>query len=304
MESSNDTKEEITEMVNFSSEPHMDQDLNQNFNIKSLSLKNKSPKHKKTNSLIDLVINHSQEIINKSTSSSLPIDQVGLLESVYKQRSTADIVSLNKESKRNKYYHSIKTFFVYLLYGFLGGVIINACTQSEIVNMDMIFNVLISPILYFHSPKNILSKINKKDFIIYYSIPYVLGLCFRFLDMIPVLSSFVLNPEHFKTTGQIVLLIILCLLFLFISVYYIFISAEPLINSILLGLEFSLTIGALYCYNSIGGNIHIHHYFVGLVLMMISRNYHSKIVIIIHAFAYGVYIEGLSRWGIGSLFWK
>ena len=170
--------------------------------------------------------------------------------------------------------------------------------------MDMIFNVIVSPIIYYHSPRNILTNIYKRDFILYYTIPYILGLCFRFLDMIPVLSSFVLNPEYFVTVGQIVLLVLFCLMILLISVYYIFISAEPLINSILLLIEFGLTIGSLYYYNSIGCHIHIHHYFVGLILMMISRNYHSKIVIIIHAFAYGVYIEGISRWGIGPLFWK
>jgi hypothetical protein len=36
---------------------------------------------------------------------------------------------------------------------------------------------------------------------------------------------------------------------------------------------------------------------------MISRNPYSNIVNIIHGFAYGIYIEGISKWGIDSLFW-
>ena len=37
--------------------------------------------------------------------------------------------------------------------------------------------------------------------------------------------------------------------------------------------------------------------------MMVSKNYHSKIVIISHAIAYAVYIEGISKWGIDPLYW-
>jgi hypothetical protein len=37
--------------------------------------------------------------------------------------------------------------------------------------------------------------------------------------------------------------------------------------------------------------------------MLISKNYHSKLVIVIHAVAYGIYIEGISAWGYGKIFW-
>jgi hypothetical protein len=37
--------------------------------------------------------------------------------------------------------------------------------------------------------------------------------------------------------------------------------------------------------------------------MLVSKNYHSSIVIIIHSLSYGVFIEGISKWGFDSIAW-
>ena len=55
-----------------------------------------------------------------------------------------------------------------------------------------------------------------------------------------------------------------------------------------------------YYYLLHNGYIHIHHYFIGLVIMLVSRNYHSKIVVIAHAISYAIYIEGISGYGFGK----
>ena len=36
--------------------------------------------------------------------------------------------------------------------------------------------------------------------------------------------------------------------------------------------------------------------------MLVSRNYHSKIVIISHAISYAIYIEGISAYGIDKIY--
>ena len=208
------------------------------------------------------------------------------------------------ENKKRTYNRSIKWFSVYMLYGIIGGLLINAITQVKLLNFDMIFNILISPLIYYHSPRKILTKINVKQFVVYYTIPFVLGLFFRFLDQISILNQFVLDPNKFNTMNQIVLLILLISCILIVSIYYILISAFPLTNTILLSVHFLITFISLYLYYHSGGNIHIHHYFLALCIMLLSRNPHSNIVNIIHAVAYGIYIEGISKWGIAPLLWS
>ena len=51
-----------------------------------------------------------------------------------------------------------------MFYGFIGGVFINSISNTNILKYDMFFNVLSSPIIYYHSPKNILTNISKQKF--------------------------------------------------------------------------------------------------------------------------------------------
>jgi hypothetical protein len=38
--------------------------------------------------------------------------------------------------------------------------------------------------------------------------------------------------------------------------------------------------------------------------MLVSRNYHSKIVVIAHAISYAIYIEGISGYGFDKIYWQ
>jgi len=299
-------------------------------------------KNKRTNSLLEYILKHRHDVLEKLTLNNyeqFKNNQEELLElknnsdnsdtgnfnntnnvnleltsipetSSNNLRQNSDISNISnneeyKEQEKHKnYYNSIKWYFVYMIYGFLGGVIINSITQTTILRYDMFFNILISPILYYHSPKNILTNIETKDFFKYYTIPFLLGLCFRLLDNIPLLSTFVLNPKYIESSLQIGLTITLGLFILITSVYYLIISSNPITNIILLVMEliFIFTFNIYYLQH--GGNIHIHHFFLGLVMMLVSRNYKSKIVIILHAISYAIYIEGISKWGFDKIFWN
>ena len=221
-----------------------------------------------------------------------------------KETSTEDIGIINiYELKKDIYYRSLKWFSVFMLYGIIGGIFINAISNVKLLNFDMMFNVLISPIIYYHSPRNILTKNSFKQFIFYYTIPFILGLFFRFFDEIPILNNFILDPDDIKTTEQIILLVSIIIGILLITSIYIYISDFPIINIILVTIHFLVSFISMYIFYQSGGKIHIHHYFLALCIMMISRNPYSNIVNIIHGFAYGIYIEGISKWGIDSLFW-
>ena len=287
-------------------------------------------KNKRTNSLLEYILKHRHDVLEKlQTHHFDKINQEELLglnnnsdnfnninvelttipenspNNLSNQNSELDFKEDTKEQEKHKnYYNSIKWYFVYMIYGFLGGIIINSITQTSLLRYDMFFNILISPIIYYHSPKNILTNIEIKDFFKYYTIPFLLGLCFRLLDNIPSLSTFILNPKYIESSLQIGLTVSLGIFILITSIYYLLISSNPITNIILLVMEliFISTFNVYYLQH--GGNIHIHHYFLGLIMMLVSRNYKSKLVIIIHAIAYAIYIEGISKWGFDKIFWN
>jgi len=211
---------------------------------------------------------------------------------------------IKANSKHKEYYKMLLFYFIYLLIGFLGGIFINLISNFKMINFDMLFNIIISPILYYHSPRNILLNLDKNNLIKFYFIPFLIGLTFRFFDRIPGFSQFVLDPYYIKSTLQITLLIIVLTIIISLSIYYIYISSNPILNTTLFICEIVLTILSCYIYLLDNGFIHIHHYFIGLIIMLVSRNYHSKIVIIAHSISYAIYIEGISGFGFDSIFWK
>ena len=157
-----------------------------------------------------------------------------------KETSTDDMSILNIYNSKKKIYHqSLKWFSVFMLYGIIGGMFINAISKVKLLNFDMMFNILISPIIYYHSPRNILTKISLKQFIIFYTIPFILGLFFRFFDEIPILNNFILDPDDIKTTEQIVLLVVIIIGILLISFIYIYFILEIKFN------KFIISIGLL-----------------------------------------------------------
>jgi hypothetical protein len=215
-----------------------------------------------------------------------------------------DFMTQQKSIAISQYRLALKWYGVYLLYGLIGGVFINLISRSPVMIFDMIFNIMLSPIIYYNSPRKILIRIDKNQFIFYYTIPFICGLFFRFLDMITILSQFSLNFDNVRSTIQIVLTTLVCIIILVMIMYYIYISSEPIIN-FLLFIIFSLIISiTCYYYYNDNGNIHIHHYFVGLIIMLLSKNTKYKLVIMIHGIGYAVYIEGISKWGYAPIFWK
>lgn len=209
-----------------------------------------------------------------------------------------------KAEKSKEYRLSLKWYLIYILYGFIGGIFINIITGTKVVNFDMGFNILLSPIIYYNSPRKILTRISKMEFIYYYTLPFIVGLFFRFLDYMPILNQLTLNPDNINTSIKIAMVSIVIIMIIVLLSYYIYISSEPLINSLLF-LVFTLTstLTGYYYYNN-NGNIHIHHYFLGLIIMLLSKNYNYKLVIMAHAIAYAIYIEGISMWGFGPIFWQ
>jgi hypothetical protein len=253
-------------------------------------------KYHRVNSLLEYIINHRQDIIDKVDNERKQNKKCIIVDEVeYIERKTIE--------KKLNYYLQLKWYIVFMLMGCFGGLLINIISGSSLLRFDMIFNLLISPIIYYHSPRNILTNINKSDFYKYYCIPFILGLLFRFLEYIPGFSQFVLDPNYIHTQLQIALLCFTLTLLMFLSIYYIYISSNPIVNTISLFLEIIIIVSASHFFLINGGTIHIHHYFIGLILMLVSKNYHSKIVIITHAISYAIYIEGISKYGFDSIFW-
>lgn len=264
---------------------------------------------KRTASILEYILDHRHDIIHKLESNKYFEQNDD--DTITENKITNDIEILIKNeihekkisNKNRNYYNMLKWYWVYLFYGFIGGVFINSISNTNILKYDMFFNVLSSPIIYYHSPKNILTNISKQKFIKCYTIPFVFGLFFRFLDYIPALNSFALDPNYIISTLDYVLVAIILGFILLLSLYYLFISSNPILNSILLIAQFLITFFTFYLFYKSGGNIHFHHYFIALILMLVSKNYHSSIVIIIHSVSYGVFIEGISKWGFDSIAW-
>lgn len=204
----------------------------------------------------------------------------------------------------NLYRLSLKWYFVYIMYGLVGGIFINIISNTSIIHYDILFNILFSPIIYYNSPRKILTRITTKEFLLYYTLPFICGLFFRFLDTIPILNQFSLNFNDTRSSVQYILLVLLLLLILCMLVYYIYISSEPLINSLLCMIYILITSLTCYYYYNNNGKIHIHHYLVGIIMMLLSKNSKYNVIIILHAIGYAIYIEGISKWGFAPIFWQ
>jgi len=263
---------------------------------------------KRSASILEYILDHRNDIIHKLENNKY-FEQND--HDITENKITNDIEILihneikekRNHNKNKNYYNMLKWYWIYLFYGFIGGIFINSISNTNILKYDMFFNVLSSPIIYYHSPKNILTNISKQKFIKCYTIPFVFGLFFRFLDYIPALNSFVLDPNYIVSTTDYILVSVILFCILLLSIYYLFISSNPILNSLLLLSQFLITFVIFYMFYKSGGNIHIHHYFIALILMLVSKNYHSSIVIVIHAISYGVFIEGISKWGFDSIAW-
>ena len=253
---------------------------------------NENYENNENNEIVELK-NDQIDNLNNNTNNQIIVNEI-IVNEIEEQ-----IVNNN-----NSYKLSLKFYFIYVLYGFLGGIFINLITSEIILNFDMCFNVLISPIIYYNSPRKILTRLIWKTHIYFYTIPFIIGLFFRFLDWIPILSNFTLNVDQINTSIQITLLVILVLVSFIMIIYYIYISSEQLINSLLFIIVILFSSITFYYYLNNSGHLYFHHYFIGLIIMLLSKNSKYPIVVCIHALGYAVYIEGISRWGFGKIFWQ
>ena len=272
---------------------------------------------RRDNSILEYILNHRYDILDKikkertENKRYIMVDETEIGQVNISPISNNNVIINNAtdtnkiNSDKNKYYYKlIICYLIFLLHGFIGGILINLISNYNIVNFDMLFNTIISPIIYYHSPRNILMNLDKNEIMKFYMLPFIIGLNFRFLDKIPGFSQFVLDPYYIKTPLQIGLLIVVLSIILLLSIYYIYISSNPILNTMLFVTEIAFTLISSYFYLLNSGNIHIHHYFIGLILMLVSKNYHSKIVVITHAISYAIYIDGISAYGFDTIFWK
>ena len=185
---------------------------------------------KRSPSILEYILNHRQDILDKLENNKYfeNFDNENIIND---KTLTNDIENLIKDeiiekkiyNKNRNYYNLIKWYWIYLFYGFIGGIFINSISNTKIIRYDMFFNVLFSPLIYYHSPKNILTNISKNRFIKFYTIPFLIGLLFRFLEYIPALSLFVLDPNYIISTLDYVLVSVILFFILLLSFYYLFI---------------------------------------------------------------------------------
>lgn len=203
-----------------------------------------------------------------------------------------------------KYRNTLYNYVIFISYGFFGGIIINLISDIKVFNFDMFFNLLISPFIYRISPKKILTRIGFSKFIKFYTIPFGIGLLFRFLDRISILSTFILNPAFIKTDIQISLVVLLSTGLFLIAVYYLYNSKNKCVNVCIFLIVLIFTVTILLSYIKMGGNVYVHHYFLGLVVMLVSLNHTSNLTLVLHSLGYAIYIEGISKWGFAKLYWS
>ena len=225
------------------------------------------------------------------------------------ERNSEEIINRHRESKN--YLHNLLGFFYYTLISNLSVIIINGCTQSTTVyGMDNFAFLFLSPIFYKLCFREIFvyhyQRRNKKNLAIVYPFFIIFGFGIRLLDRIPTLSKFVLNTDRFDYDSPLHLILfwmlILYLFFVFINeLYY---TRYRLFSFILLvsGMVFIFLITELYLKRTY--TIHIHHYFIGLLLHIICQTKRSKISFLNNAVGFGIFLEGITAWGYGELYKK
>tara|TARA_B100000925_G_scaffold133_2_gene135 strand:- start:29 stop:1060 length:1032 start_codon:yes stop_codon:yes gene_type:complete len=209
----------------------------------------------------------------------------------------------------NLYIMNLMGYFYYLILSSISTIIINSVTNENIIfPIDSILFVYLSPIFYklcfreifFYSLKE-----EKKIIKYIYPVSIILGFCIRFLDYIPFFSKFILNTQSFINNPEYIALFCLLLFYMF-GIFF-----NELYKSNYRKLNFCfLLAGGLFIFFTINYNlhnnyiIHAHHYFIGLLFHMVCQTKKSKISVINNAIGLGVFLEGISKWGFGSLYYR
>ena len=184
-------------------------------------------------------------------------------------------------------------------------IILSHLDQEEIdFHIDDLIYFLTLPILCAFPINHLLSKQNYKHYITY-ALGYFNGINFSLLSSLSNLGDFALNTYKFKKEDQLhIAVLILLIIFGIYSIgYTLYVSKKRKLVSMLIFTP--MIIIAIYCAvkESQGYIIHIHHYLIGLFLVLIS--YHPRyITLIINSVAFGVYLEGIVQWGYAPLIYE
>jgi len=242
-------------------------------------------------------------------------DEVSTVYSInedYNENET-DIDSNNKKkdilNDARLYITNLGGYFYYLILTTVITLIINAATQENpLFNIDSIFFVYLSPIFYKLSFREIFFyslKHDKKMIKFYYPSAVIFGFCIRFLDYIPFFQKFVLNTKLFINNPAYIILFSILLLYMFLIFF------NELYKSKYRKLNFGLLItGCLFIFLTVSFQfnnevvLHIHHYFIGLILHIVCQTKRSKISVINNGIGLGIFIEGISKWGFGDLYYR
>ena len=160
------------------------------------------------------------------------------------------------------------------------------------------------PIICAFPINHILSKKRYKHYLTYI-LGFFNGVNFSFMNNIGTLNEFALNTRDFKKNDDIHLLIFwsLIVLGIYSISYALYITKRKILVSALILTPIVTLI--IYCsvMTNNGYIIHIHHYLIGLFLLLVS--YHPKyITLIINSVSLGVYLEGIVQWGYAPIIYK
>ena len=190
-------------------------------------------------------------------------------------------------------------------YFYLHFIILAHFDEAEIdFNSDDLIFFLTLPILCFFPVNHILSKDDYKHYLTYL-LGYFNGINFSLLSSLSNLDDFALNTYKFKKEDQIhiAVLVLLIILGVYSIGYTLYVTKKKKLVSFLIFTPMIIT--TIYCLvkESQGYVTHIHHYFIGLFLILIS--YHPRyITLIINSVSFGVYLEGVVQWGYAPLIYK
>lgn len=209
----------------------------------------------------------------------------------------------------NLYIKNLMGYFYYLIISVLSTIIFNGATRERFIfPIDSLLFVYLSPVFYklcfrqifFHSLKNNINMIKY-----FYPLSVIIGFCIRFLDYIPFFTKFVLNTESFINSPEYVALFCVLICYMF-AIFF-----NELYKSEYRKLNFCFLIaGGLFIFFTITYNvnnnyiIHVHHYFIGLVFHTVCQTKKSKISVINNGLGLGVFLEGISRWGFATIYYR
>jgi hypothetical protein len=178
--------------------------------------------------------------------------------------------------------------------------------ESDVLSRPFFFHVALTSVpMYIIGPLGILN--NDKIQSIILGLFYIIGLHFTYLDNLPAFKHFVLKPSAMVNWGWKQWLIFTCLVIgiSFCIIYNAkFIIRDKLVQKYLTGyLTTVLVIVLISMYLSPTYQYHIHHFFVALFFMPLTR-FPNRISAAMMGLLLGVYIEGVSAWGLAWIWDK